>query len=502
MTPSLPWPCQSLIGLPPEVRERINSLAYSLSGFDYKFAGWRTDISLGNLPDIGVLEALWQEANKLFPLFHAFLSEHDPQFSRWCVVLTFCEQLLVVQAAKGGHEPALTLYRMLQAEAWRRPQLLKAALPFLEGNAALQCAETYLGHQQWVNYTDQFLGDVQSSRPELYEQLQAGPYSRNQHRQLATPSLRDFAYDPKLSLPGHVRSRLFKAEPEEILALLADPPVNPMSYWFDPHWEDFLRYPWPEAGAEICQLLELLLLCGYGEWMVAQTQSLPPRVWILWLLSGEPVLVNAACKAFGAPELDCLLEGLRKRRTTLVDHTSPADFGVAHPHFLAALADAIERYSLLADSLDQLLNPIAFFRGFEKAEPGRLSAFFTHCSEQLPILAYYEQSWLDLPPPVYLQPIDAEGRAEWYGSMPPYFHHPRGPIYTRCHLYRTRMLGEAWAIVKGSDPTKLQALWARQKKNVVYLQSGNAEGFRNDSRRMVQAILKKGRRTDVLAQLV
>jgi hypothetical protein len=154
--------------------------------------------------------------------------------------------------------------------------------------------------------------------------------------------------------------------------------------------------------------------------------------------------------------------------------------------FLEALADAIRVYSLTVDVLDSLIDPIALFHGFEKANPGKLGYFFARRVQAYPILFHFFQRW-------------------GAGVKPPWgdFHHPRGAmLYTTCHHYRTAVFTAALATLGNADVLPvLEYLLRNLAYRVRYIQSGNAMGFRNDTRRIVEETLVLEKRVDLVEKL-
>jgi hypothetical protein len=170
------------------------------------------------------------------------------------------------------------------------------------------------------------------------------------------------------------------------------------------------------------------------------------------------------------PVLERCVERLQKDRQTLDDLLVLADASVAHPRFRAALADAISTYCLTCDASDSLMEPMAWFQGFERAAPGKLCYFFIRAPADYPIFWLLWQKWAtDTAPP-------------WGDSA--------AMLYTTCYHYRAAVVGEA--LLAQHDPAHRESalkLTSEIDEQVSYFQDGSPARFNRDTLKMAQRLL-------------
>jgi hypothetical protein len=286
----------------------------------------------------------------------------------------------------------------------------------------------------------------------------------------------DFIDDARVDLPESVGSILSSFSKEKALALIEEPPMNPLEYFFDPDFENRKKYPWPATTATILQLFEILLACGHARWIAEELPGRNRRLWIVAALSGHPLMVESARWLFEMPELEACLARLRKKRQTLDDIVALSDAAMAHPSFRAALADAISTYGLTCDVFDSLIDPLEWFEGLDKASPGKLCYFFVRAPADYPI---FDAMW-----------------KEWaFGTKPPWgdFTSSSGAmLYTTCYHYRAAVIGEALRAQTDTVETLLHEMDAR----VAYYQSGSVEAFNRDTTKMASELLPKSSRDE------
>ena len=295
-------------------------------------------------------------------------------------------------------------------------------------------------------------------------------------------TLQDFIDYDLLNLPKSIEDFPSRFTKEEALTLLENPPINPITYFFDPDFQNKKKYSFPESTATIIQLFEILIACGHADWVCKEIPKRNPRIAILAALSGHEALVLASSHYFSMPELKKCLNTITKKRQTLTDIQYLSTVAKDRKAFRLALADAIHTYCLTCDVADHLMDPLGWFQGFERASPGKLSYFFSHCPKDYPILNHLWQHWaqdLGLP----------------WGS----FCHPRGHmLYTECYHYRVACIGEATrALEEPARFDNVKKLLREMPDRIQYYQSGSTEGFIKDTTKMIIELLKGKIRFDV-----
>jgi hypothetical protein len=268
---------------------------------------------------------------------------------------------------------------------------------------------------------------------------------------------------------------LVAPEPRAILDVLENPPMSRADYWFAADFEEWGAWPLGRPDTRVLILFEVLVGLGHAGLVAETLEARSPRLAVAAALSGHPLLVSAAELALAAPGLGEALDRLRKKRPNVDDLVAVADFGRNHPRFLDALVDAIGVYSLVYHRGDRLLNPVELFAGFDRANPGKLVAFFVHDLERFPDLARRARIW-------------ARGERLNLGRLD-------ATLYTECYFYRAAVLGAALAArTDERRRADLAQLLSRLDDEVQYFQSGSADGFCNDTRRMAATVLDPPRR--------
>lgn len=132
-------------------------------------------------------------------------------------------------------------------------------------------------------------------------------------------------------------------------------------------------------------LFTILVKCGYRERLLDLMDTLPPHCWVLFAMHDDRGFQEKAAQLFKAPQLPAMLERLRKSRLSLDDMLAVSQFGQTHPHFLTALADAIDTYELdYGYTLDE-----RGFSEFSHVRNGQLCYFFISQPHRLPLLDHY-----------------------------------------------------------------------------------------------------------------
>jgi hypothetical protein len=286
--------------------------------------------------------------------------------------------------------------------------------------------------------------------------------------------IEDFWLDQRVSLPPQARAVLFDYSRKAALDLLENPPLNPIEYWFSRSYDDPAVFHHPAGGAQLLQLLEIMLASGEARWIAGELRRRAPRLAVVAAMSGHPRLVRAAEAALKAPDLGRVLDRLRQSRHGPADHVEIGDYCAAQEQLIHAVGDAIRRYSLTVDVNDGLISPLGFFDGFNRANPGKLAYCFTRAPDAYPLFHTFLIHW-------------AFGRPLPWGN----FHHPHAAmLYTRCYHYRA-------AIVSACiDPALLREkaldrLVRRLDDEVGYIQSGPTLGFRNDTRGIAADLIRR-----------
>jgi hypothetical protein len=277
-----------------------------------------------------------------------------------------------------------------------------------------------------------------------------------------------------LDLPEAVGGILRDFSREKALSLLEDPPINPIDFHFDPQAHDSSKYPFAFASATILQLLEILLACGHAPWVAAQLPHRRPRLSVVAALSRHPLLSEAAARVLSVPALGDLLARVAKKRHTVADLVALADAGAEHAPFRRALTDAIRTYTLTCDVSDSLIDPLAWFEGFDRASPGKLCYFFIRAPSDYPIFDALWKNW-------------ASGEALPWGD---YVSRHGAMLYTECYHYRAAVVGEALQAQKDARHVEaVTALLGEMARQVQYYQNGPIEAFHRDTEKMAAQLL-------------
>jgi hypothetical protein len=287
---------------------------------------------------------------------------------------------------------------------------------------------------------------------------------------------RDFVDCEGLDLPDAARAVLLDFSREKALSLLEDPPINPIDFHFDPLCHDTTKYPLAFPSGTVLQLLEVLLACGHAPWVAAQLSHRHPRLSVVAALSRHPLLSEAAARALSVPSLEGLIARVAKKRHTVADLTALADAGAAYSPFRRALSDAIRTYTLTCDVSDSLIEPLAWFEGFDRASPGKLCYFFIRAPDDYPIFDALWKNW------AFGDPLPWGDYVSPHGAM----------LYAECYHYRAAVVGEA--LQAGQDTRHFQAvttLLGEMDRRIQYFQNGSIEGFHRDTEKMATQILAR-----------
>ncbi len=287
-------------------------------------------------------------------------------------------------------------------------------------------------------------------------------------------TIEEFLVRGDLNVSKRCKEALSGLSKEEVMSLLEDPNMNPLRFYFDPDYLNKKKYPHLESTSTIVQFMEVLIECGHIDWICNEIPKRKSGVSVLAALSGHKKLIDASSRFFNMPSLEKCINILSKKRNSLEDILYLSTQAIQNEKFKIALAESISRYCLTCDVSNSLMDPVRWFKGFDRANPGKLSYFFALCPESYPILNDFWLFWTNqLPLP-------------WKN-----FCHPQGHmLYTKCYHYRTAVVGEAKRST--SNPLsldKVRILLRNMPRVIKYYQNGECEGFIDDTTKMAIKLL-------------
>jgi hypothetical protein len=220
---------------------------------------------------------------------------------------------------------------------------------------------------------------------------------------------------------------------------------------------------WRTQGnaAQIPKLIGVLCWCGFGPRLVAEMKNLPDYVWTLLAMRDEDTFQNEAARLFAAKDLPRAMNVLHKHRLNLEDMLSVASFGVAHPGFRFALAQAMHLYHL--DKSYTFTSAKAYgFTGFDMARNAQLCYFFIESPHEFPRLKHFLET--------------REMPSSYPGSL----------LYSNAAYYRAIILH----LILSGDTEQATEWMTAMPSRVHFYASGSPRGFINDTIKMANQLLR------------